>query len=82
MAQRCKYGRTSKGSCKSKPTPSGQRTRVCRKTKTGVKCVYVKRNKKGRITDIQNIGRATRRDSATRSRIKPTRKGQGHRGDY
>ncbi len=84
---RCRKGvnqRTKKcRTVKKKPTPSGQRQRVCRKTKSGdTKCVYVTRDKKGQITDVQNIGRATRRDAATKAKRTVRKPGRGNRGDY
>lgn len=46
------------------------------------KYVYVVRNKKGQITDVQNIGRSIRQDTARVSTCIPTKPRQGHLGDY
>ena len=43
--------------------------------------VYVVRNAKGQITDVQNIGRATAADRRTKAK-RVTGRGQGFRGDY
>lgn len=44
--------------------------------------VYVVRNKLGQITDVQNIGRAIRQDTARYSARQPVKAGQGNQGDY
>lgn len=44
--------------------------------------VYVCRNKYGQITDVQNIGRAIRQDSARFSANEPSKPRQGNQGDY
>ena len=64
-----------------------KRQRICRKIKGQSKkrCYYVTRNKKGQITNVNNIGRSTRQDA----RIKAKRKlrpgidrGKGMLGDF
>ncbi len=44
--------------------------------------VYVVRNKLGQITDVQNIGRCIRQDSARHSLNVPSKPKQGNQGDY
>ncbi len=44
--------------------------------------VYVVRNQRGQITDVQNIGRAIRQDSARASNTVPAKPRQGFMGDY
>lgn len=49
---------------------------------SGGKYVYVVRNKYGQITDVQNIGRAIRQDTARYSARQPAKPRQGNQGDY
>lgn len=44
--------------------------------------VYVCRNKYGQITDVQNISRAIRQDTARFSTKEPAKPRQGNQGDY
>lgn len=44
--------------------------------------VYVVRNSKGQITDVQNIGRSIRQDTARFSARQPAKARQGNQGDY
>lgn len=44
--------------------------------------VYVVRNKLGQITDVQNIGRAIRQDTARYALNVPSKPNQGNQGDY
>lgn len=44
--------------------------------------VYVCRNKLGQITDVQNIGRSIKQDSARYSNNVPRKPRQGNQGDY
>lgn len=44
--------------------------------------VYVCRNKYGQITDVQNIGRAIRQDTARYSARQPAKPRQRNQGDY
>jgi hypothetical protein len=84
---KCRLGRDAKsGKCRvnaKKPTPSGQRQRVCRRVKTGdVRCTFIKRNRHGQIVDVQNIGKAVRTDTRKISMNRPKRPGMGWKGDY
>ena len=60
------------------------RTRICHGKKGSKRrfCVLAKRDKNGRITDIQNIGKSSRRDAATRAKAVCKRTGFGYRCDY
>jgi len=44
--------------------------------------VYVCRNKLGQITDVQNIGRSIKQDSARYSARQSAKPRQGNQGDY
>jgi hypothetical protein len=46
------------------------------------KYVYVVRNSKGQITDVQNIGRSIRQDASKYSTNVPSKPRQGFLGDY
>ena len=46
------------------------------------KDVYVIRNAKGQITDVQNIGRAINQDSKINAKTKVIGVGHGFMGDY
>lgn len=46
------------------------------------KYVYVVRNSKGQITDVQNIGRSIRQDASKYSINVPSKPRQGFLGDY
>lgn len=56
--------------------------RTRHKTKGKGKNVYAIRNKKGRFTNIEGIHRAIKRDSATKAKYHPKKKGRGFLGDY
>ena len=64
-----------------------RRQRVCRKVRghRTKKCVYVTRDKRGRIIRVTNIGRSVRADARIRAkrRLKmPRDRGLGFAGDF